>query len=159
MVAKGLCVRGELETGQTSIYWPQIPLSLAAFFLVPLGCSTGGPESPAHSGSWFSLHHLISNSLKLSVTPGYIIVWHPPASCGRHICTQFNPSTVNVIPWYLRPDAPIIYTGASLIWQLGRGSICYMIIIKMIGNLSALTKIKLHCNIWSGLSHNERLKK
>ena len=26
----------------------------------------------------------------------------PPASCGRHICTQFNPSTVKVIPWYLR---------------------------------------------------------
>ena len=22
---------------------------------------------------------------------GYIIVWHPPASCGRHICTEFNP--------------------------------------------------------------------
>ena len=36
------------------------------------------------------------------------------------ICTQFNPSTVKVIPWNLRPDAPVIYTGAFLIWQLGR---------------------------------------
>ena len=62
---------------------------------------------------------------ELPVAPCYIIVWRPPASCGRHICTQFNPSTVNVIPWYLRPDAPVIYTGAFLIWQLGRGSICY----------------------------------
>ena len=34
----------------------------------------------------------------------------------RRICTQFNPSTV----WYLRPDVPVIYTGAFLIWQLGR---------------------------------------
>ena len=38
----------------------------------------------------------------------------------RHICTQLDPSTVKVIPWYLRPDAPVIYTGAFLIWQLGR---------------------------------------
>ena len=42
---------------------------------------------------------------------------------GRQICTQFNLSTVKVIPWYLRPDVPVIYTGASL-WQLGQGSIC-----------------------------------
>ena len=62
---------------------------------------------------------------ELETEPGYIIVWHPPAFCGRHICSQFNPSTVKVIPWYLRPDAPVIYTGASLIWQLRRGSICY----------------------------------
>ena len=59
------------------------------------------------------------------MAPGYIIVWYPPASCGRHICTEFNPSTAKVIPWYLRPDAPVIYTGPSLIWRLGRGSICY----------------------------------
>ena len=36
------------------------------------------------AGCWFSLQHLISN---LSVAPGYIIEWHQPASCGRHICT------------------------------------------------------------------------
>ena len=56
---------------------------------------------------------------------GYIIVWHPPASCGRHIFTQINLSTVKVIPWYLRPDAPVIHTSAFLIWQLSRGSTCY----------------------------------
>ena len=43
----------------------------------------------------------------LSFAPGYIIVWCPPASCRRHICTQFNPSTVKVIPWYLWPDAAV----------------------------------------------------
>ena len=46
---------------------------------------------------------------------GYIIIWCPPTSCEHHIHTQFNPSTVKVIPWYLRPDAPVIYTGAFLI--------------------------------------------
>ena len=52
--------------------------------------------------------------------PGYIIIWRPPASCGITIHTQFNPSTVKVIPRYLRPDAPVIYTDAFLIWQFGR---------------------------------------
>ena len=63
---------------------------------------------------WLSLRHLVSNcdrnsncdcnsnwtllasnsnKLKPSVAPGYIIVWHPPASCGHRICTKFNPST------------------------------------------------------------------
>ena len=55
---------------------------------------------------------------------GYIIIWHPPTSCERHICTQFNPSTVKVIPWSLRPDAPVIYTGAFLLLAAWPGSIC-----------------------------------
>ena len=79
------------------------------------------------AGSLYSILSL-TNWLQLTelpVAPVYIIVWHPPASCGRHICTQFNPSIVKVIPWYLRPDVPVIYTGAFLIWLLGRGSICY----------------------------------
>ena len=41
------------------------------------------------------------------VAPGYIIVWRTPASCERHICIQFNPSTVKAISWCLRPDAPV----------------------------------------------------
>ena len=28
---------------------------------------------------------------ELPVAPGYIIVWHPPASCERRICTQIQP--------------------------------------------------------------------
>ena len=61
---------------------------LKHFFLILLGCS---------AGSWFSLlrtaTRTLTNSNCLSVAPGYIIVWHPPASCGRRICTKFNPST------------------------------------------------------------------
>ena len=44
----------------------------------------------------------------------------PTCFSERRICTQFNPSTVKVIPRYLRLDAPVIYTGAFLIWQLGQ---------------------------------------
>ena len=48
--------------------------------------------------SWFSLRVELncnsnSNWLNSSVVPGYIIVWRLPASCGRPICTKFNPST------------------------------------------------------------------
>ena len=43
-VAKGLCVRGVLETEQTTTYWPQVPLAIAALLLFLLACSIGGPE-------------------------------------------------------------------------------------------------------------------
>ena len=49
----------------------------------------------------------------------------------RRICTQFNPPTVKVIPWYLRPDAHVIYTGAFLIWQLGRVGGQYVTIARL----------------------------
>ena len=98
---KGLCVRGELETEQTATYWPQVPLMIAALLSHSAGLLNWGPESPSPllwAGSHclelqFELQLTDSNSLKLSVVPGYIIVWHPPASCGRRICTEFNPST------------------------------------------------------------------
>ena len=68
-----------------------------------------------------------ASSLQLiwtSCRRGYIIIWPPPISCVRHICTQFNPSTVKVAPWYLRPDAPVIYTGAFLLLTAWPGPIC-----------------------------------
>ena len=103
-----------------------------------LGCSTVGRWGPKPSvWSWFSLRgHPISNCdwnsncLKLnwpkpSVAPGYIIVWRPPASCGHTYLHQIQPHPqLEVIFRYLRPDAPVIYTGASLDWRLGGGSIC-----------------------------------
>ena len=59
-----------------------------------------------------SLYRILSptNWLQLTelpVAPDYIIVWRSPASCERRICTQLNRSTFKVIPWYLRPDAPV----------------------------------------------------
>ena len=60
---------------------------------------------------------------------GYIIIWHPPTSCKHHIHTQFNPSTIKVMPRHPRPDAPVIYTGAFLLLTAWPGSICYTLTI------------------------------
>ena len=113
--------------------WPPALLAITALLSRSPGLLNRGPGGPAGSHC-LKLQQLPSNSeLQLSdflSHPGYIILWHPPASWGVTICTQFNPSTVNVIPWYLRPDAPVIYTGAFLIWQLGRVGGQYVTSIK-----------------------------
>ena len=72
----------------------------------------------------FELQQLTPNSdlqlTRTSCSTGLYNCLTPICFSERRICTQFNPSTVKGIPWYLRPDAPVIYTGAFLIWQLGR---------------------------------------
>ena len=133
-----LCVRGELEMGtllhiDPKFFWPQQRL-----FLVLLNRGSWGPKPSVWS--WFSVWLHISNWNcnsnsnwpKPSVAPGYIFVWHPPASCGCTHLHRIQPRPqVKVIFQYLRPDAPVsavpllIYTGASLNWWLSRGSICY----------------------------------
>ena len=96
---------------------PQIPLSLAAHLSRSAGLLNRGAWGPSPllgpRSHCLELQQLTPNSLELPVAPGYIIIWHPPASCGRHICTQFNPSTVKVIPRYLRPDAPVPWSTAG----------------------------------------------
>ena len=96
--------------GQTATYWPKVLLTIAALLLHPGWAAqpwvTEGPKPfVCH---WLSIQHLVPNWLnsnrkwpKLSVAPGYIIVLCPPASA---------------VP-------PLIYTGASLDWWLGWGSI------------------------------------
>ena len=76
----------------------------------------GALRTQPSAESWFSLSRTATNRLQLTefpVAPDYIIVWCPPASCEYHICNQFNPSTVKVIPWYLRPDAPVPWLTAG----------------------------------------------
>ena len=45
-VAKGLCVRGELETEQTTTYWPPVPLPLTAFLSRYVGLHNRGSWGP-----------------------------------------------------------------------------------------------------------------
>ena len=55
-VAKGLCVRGELETEQTATYWLQVPLTIAALLSHSAGLLNRGFWGPKPSArSWFSL--------------------------------------------------------------------------------------------------------
>ena len=89
--------------------------------------------------NWFSLWHLIANwncnsnwtdsnwlpprtptELKPSVAPGYIIVWHPPASCGRTHLHRIQP--VHRSRWY---SGIFDRMHLFLDWRLGWGSICY----------------------------------
>ena len=93
--------------GQTATYWPQVLLTIAALlFHSGWAAQPWATEGPKPSVCrWLSIWHLVSNCnwnwLKLSVAPGYIIVSCPP---------------VSAVPL-------LIYTGASLDWWLGRGSI------------------------------------
>ena len=107
-----------------------------------------------------SLQTLISNWSDFLSPPGYIIIWHQPASCGVTIRTQFNLSTVKVIPRYLRPDAPVIYTGVFLIWQLARVGGQYVTYVGIFHRKTRVTKFSFPfivyyitnnstlCNFW-----------
>ena len=132
-----LCVTGESKTEQTAKYWRKVPLTIA----VPLPHSAElfnrGPEGPSPlsgAGSHYGilsptvtitrtatatrtklcLHQTPTNWLiKPSVTPGYIIVWRLPDSCGRKHLHRIQPlPRVKVIFRYLRPDAPVSWLTA-----------------------------------------------
>ena len=125
--------------GQTATYWPQVLLTIAAL----LSHSGWARSPPSAAGSQFSILsptdsncNWNSNWLKLSVAPGYIFVWCPPASCGRtHLPPSLNSTTstgqgdilIYSIGCTCFTVLPLIYTGASLDWWLGRGSICYIL--------------------------------
>ena len=110
---KGWCwlsVRGELETGTDWNILTQVFLTIAAHLShLGWGCSTVGHWGP--KALCLPLFLTSASCLQLTPTPtgsiclcpGYIFVWRLLASA--------------VIP--------LIYTGASLDWGLGRGSICY----------------------------------
>ena len=93
---------------------PKFLWSQQHFFLILLGCSTGVLRAQALCLEMVltaSNCNLNSNSnwlqlTKPSVAPGYVIVWHPPASCGRRNCTEFNLSTG-------QGDTPISSTGCT----------------------------------------------
>ena len=121
---------------QTATYWPQVPLTIAAL-LSHSGWATQpevteGPSPLSGAGSHSvgilsltatgtELELIPTDCLKPSVARGYIIVWHPPASCGRMHLHRIQPrSHVKGNFQYLRLDAPV----SSLDWRLGRGSIC-----------------------------------
>ena len=128
---------------------PQILLTTAALLLHSGWAAqpwvTEGPKPSVPR--WLSLRHLVpncnlnSNWVKPSVAPGYIFVWRAPASCGRtHLPPSPNSTTstgqgdipISSTGCTYFVVHPLIYTGASLDWRLGRGSICY----KSINHLS-----------------------
>ena len=127
-----LCERWVGDWTKTATYWPPALLLIAALLshfagLLNRGGVTEGRKPSVwklvlSTASYLQLQQLTPNSklTRTSCGTGLYNCFTFACFSERHICTQFNPSTVKVIPWYLRPDAPVIYTGAFLIWQLGR---------------------------------------
>ena len=106
-----LCVRGELETEETAILTPNSSDYSSTSFSSWLGCSTVGHWGPKalclqqvlNLASCPQLTPTATDSSRLCT--GYIFVWRPPTSA----------------------LLLLIYTGVSLDWRLGWGSICYIL--------------------------------
>ena len=109
-VAKGLCVRGELETEQTATYWPQVPLSLAAL----LSCSVRllNRRSRGPSPLW---------ELVLS-TASYLQLTRTVCRTGLYHCLT---STCFLWALHLHPIQPVHGQGYILISSTG--CICFSI--------------------------------
>ena len=111
-VAKGLCVRGELETEQTATYWPQVHLVIAALLPHSAELLNRVPE-----GSWFSLPRAATrtptNWLQLTRTV-----------CGNGL---YNCLTSTCFPWasQLHRIQPVHGQGYILISSTG--CTCFLI--------------------------------
>ena len=107
-------------------------------------CNKLTPSSSVFSSTSFSFCWLLNRGSRgpgplwelVLTTASYLQLTEPVCGTGLYNCltstyflraSHLHPiQPVKVIPWYLQPDAPVIYTSAFLIWQLGRGSICYI---------------------------------
>ena len=136
-----LCVRGELET-ETDCHI-LTPSSSDDSSTSPLFCCASRP------GSWGSQALRLELALtprtsyllqrlelqlelqlpKPSVAPGFIIVWYPPASCGRTHVHRIQPRPqVKVIFWYLRPGAHVSWlTAQSRVNMLQLGGVLFVL--------------------------------
>ena len=100
---------------RTATYWPPPTLLAITVFI---------SRSPAGPSLCWDMVLIPAASLQLiwtSCRRGYIIILRPPTSCERHICTQFNPLTVKVIP-DIFDRMHLLFTQVHFFfWQLGRG--------------------------------------
>ena len=118
-VTKGFYVwKVSWRQNKAATYWPPLSGYSSISFSFCWAAQPGARFSLLKLEHW--LQTLISNLPRTSCRTGLYNCLKSTCFSERRICTQFNPSTVKVIPWYLRPDAPVFYTGSFLIWQLGR---------------------------------------
>ena len=110
--------------GQTATYWPKVLLAIAALL--------------SHLGG-------VAQPLCLKPKPS---VWSPSplSEAGSHSTGILSPTdSSRLCPGYILFAVhllPLIYTGASLDWRLGRGSICNIRIMTMKQLLSPKTGIR-----------------
>ena len=134
-VAKGLCVRGELETEQTATYWLQIPLSLAALHSRSSGLLNRGSWGPI-ALCWVLV---LSTSSYLELTEQV---------CGTGL---YNCSTSTCFLWasHLHPIQPVHSQDYTLISSTG----CTCYLHRCISYLTARPRVNmLHTVIWYQVS-------
>ena len=115
-VAKGLCVRGELETEQTATYWPP-----SSFFFSSTSFSFGWA---AQSGVLRAHRPLLSTgSLYSILSPAYWLQLTEPV-CGTGL---YNSLTFTCFLWasHLHPVQPVHSQGYTLISSTG--CTCFLI--------------------------------
>ena len=130
-VAKGLCVRGELETEQTATYWPPVPLTIAALLSHSAGQLDRGPEGPSPllgAGS-HCLELQLEPQLQLTPTNSNCL-WHRVIS---FFDIHLLPVSVAFAPNSTRPWSRLyvdVFDKMHLFldWWLGRRSICYTVL-------------------------------
>ena len=121
---KGCVWEGVGDRTKTATYWPQNSsgyhsLSFPFSWFTQLGAS--------EAGTCFSFQHLLSNWSELPVAGLYNYLTFTYFLRGSQFALNSTPwqSRSPLISWYLRPDVPVIYTGAFLLltaWP-GRRSI------------------------------------
>ena len=110
MVAKGLRVRGELETEQTATYWPPAPLSLAALLSRSAGLLNRGSWGPI-ALCWVLV---LSTASYLQLTDSKLT--EPVCRTGLYYCLTYI-----CFPWasHLHPIQPVYSQGYTLISSTG----------------------------------------
>ena len=111
---------------RTATYWPQLFWLQQHFFPVLLGFSTGvlGAQPLLGHGCHFSIFsptdlNFLSPGLYNNLTSTNFL-----RASHLYSIQPVDSQGYPLILWYLRPDAPVIYTGAFLILTAWPGSIC-----------------------------------
>ena len=81
-----------------------------------------GASRPSLSGTCSLFQHLLSNCLTSCLHPGYIIVRHPPSSCGRHKSHSIQSIHGQGYILIFLDWMHLLFTQVDFqFWQLGRG--------------------------------------
>ena len=107
-VAKGLCVRSELDTEQTATYWPPVPLSLAEL----LSRSTGDQPGVLRARSYLG----VGSHFSILSPTNWIQLTEPVCGSGLYNCLT---SLCFLWASHLHPIQPVHSQGYILISSTG----------------------------------------
>ena len=137
---------------KTATYWP--PNSSGYHSLSFPFSWAAQPGGPGSAGTWFSFQHLLSK-LYNNLTSTYFL-----RASHLYSIQPVDSQGYPLIPRYLRPDAPVIYTGAFLLLTAWPGSIYNMYTnkwalacLKMLSTNNAFTNNMCIERIWHEITY------